>query len=185
MSLKTQERRKYRAMWSIPDYRKFAPGENHADDILNEIKKPCKVVDFGAGTGRGALKIHQAGYPVVMIDLADNCLDKEVEKALNGNFQIMEGCLWDPIYVKGDYGYCTDVMEHIPPEKVDAVLDNITRAVPHGYFNISTIQDSFGKIIGEPLHLTVMPWDWWVSEIMDRVTITKVKIGPGWVSIWF
>lgn len=185
MSLKTTERRKYEKMWGVKEYRLFAPGETHAQDALEDMPEGAKVIDFGAGTGRGALKIHEAGHPVVMIDLADNCLDPEVKKKLNPDFTLLWWCLWDELHVKGDYGYCTDVLEHIPPEKVDAVLDNIKRAVPHGYLNISTIQDSFGQVIGEPLHLTVEPWDFWVEKAQERWKVRKVKIDAGEVSIWF
>ena len=185
MSLKTYERRKYEKAWTIPEYRNYAPGEILATGVLADIPKGAKVIDFGSGTGRGALKIHEAGYPVVMIDHADNCLDREVKKAINPRFRFLEWCLWDPLHVKGDYGFCTDVMEHIPPQKVPDVLDNIKTAVEHGFFNISTIDDYFGKQIGEPLHLTVMPWHTWVELISQRWPVLKTKIGPGEVSIWF
>lgn len=185
MSLKTHERRKYEKMWGISDYRIFAPGETHADDAIEDMTEGCEVIDFGAGTGRGALKIHKSGHTVTMIDLADNCLDPGVKKHLGPGFSLMEHCLWDELFLEADYGYCTDVMEHIPPEKVDAVLDNIKKCVPHGYFNISTIQDSFGALIGEPLHLTVEPWSFWVGKIQERWGVKRVKLDPGEVSIWF
>ena len=185
MSLKTQERRKYEKCWNLNDYRKMAPGEVLVQDVLSDIPSGGKVIDFGTGTGRGAKIIHDHGHPVVMIDLADNCLDPDVKKALDPNFRFIEECLWDELYITGDYAYCTDVLEHIPTEKVDDVLKNIVKSCPKGYLNISTIDDYFGKITGEPLHLTVEPWSWWVEKVGEFTTVAKLRINPTSVSIWF
>lgn len=185
MSLKTQERRKYEKIWTLDEYRINSPGERNIHDVDDTIPKGSKVIDFGAGTGRAAHKLHKDGYTVVMIDLADNCLDKEVKRDIGPNFRFVQACLWDELHIKGDYAYCTDVLEHIPPEKVTAVLSNIFKACKHGYLNISTVEDYFGKVTGEPLHLTVMPWSWWVDQVNSFVTIDKVRINPTSVSIWF
>ena len=185
MSLKTQERRKYEKCWNHDAYRNMAPGEVLVQDVLSNINKSEKIIDFGTGTGRGAKIIHDNGNPVVMIDLADNCLDPEVKKALDPNFRFLEECLWDELHVEGDYAYCTDVLEHIPPEKVDDVLKNIVKACPKGYLNISTIQDHFGTVLGEALHLTVEPWDWWAHKVQEFATVEKLRINPTSVSIWF
>lgn len=184
MDLKEAERAKYQKAWDLNDYRKTSPGENRLNDVLDRIPSYAKVIDFGAGTGRAALKIHQMNHPVVMVDFAENCLDESVKKKLNGNFRFIEACLWEPLFIKGDYGYCTDVLEHIPPEKVDTVLDNILNCVPQGYLNISTVDDYFGQVLGEPLHLTVRPWDWWADKVSKLAQI-EMRINPSSVSIWF
>jgi hypothetical protein len=62
---------------------------------------------------------------------------------------------------------CTDVMEHIPTKDVDQVLLNIMSAAQHVFFQISTEQDSCGKMIGEELHLTVKPPEWWLAKFND------------------
>jgi hypothetical protein len=66
-----------------------------------------------------------------------------------------------PIPHVGDVGFCTDVMEHIEPAHVDAVIRNIMACVPKAFFQISLIDDVMGKLIGKPLHLSIHPMSWW------------------------
>jgi hypothetical protein len=58
-------------------------------------------------------------------------------------------------------GFCTDVMEHIPTEDVDTVIKNIMDCSARVFFQISTIDDIGGALIGATLHLTVKPHNWW------------------------
>ena len=75
--------------------------------------------------------------------------------------------LTKPVPVKADYGYCTDVMEHIEPENVDKVLTNIMSAVNDCFFQISTVPDVMGALIGQDLHLTVKPLEWWEQKFIS------------------
>ena len=164
------EQDKYKKMWEIDAYRNAAPGEAVAG-IFNLAANPKRgdlVIDFGAGTGRGAHKIHkQRGCNVLMLDFADNCLDPQVKAALNKEFTFQVADLTEPLNlaVKAKYGFCTDVMEHIEPEKVDAVLVNIFRSAENVFFQISLVPDNMGALIGHPLHLTVQPFEWWVEKL--------------------
>ena len=125
------EAAKYSAVWSHDAYRKVAPGEHHVQKFL-ELAKPRKdhvLCDFGCGTGRGALAI--AAYSdvsVVGVDFASNCLDGEVREQLGERFRFVEHDLTTPLKESFDYGFCTDVLEHIPTEDVDKVLVNIFTA---------------------------------------------------------
>jgi hypothetical protein len=65
--------------------------------------------------------------------------------------------------IRAPFGYCTDVLEHIPPDDVGAVIDNIVHAVDTVFFQISTVPDHFGAVINQDLHLTVRPHEWWLS----------------------
>jgi hypothetical protein len=48
---------------------------------------------------------------------------------------------------------------------VDKVLDNCLAACKHVFFQISTVDDVMGGMIGHPLHLTVKPYEWWLKEV--------------------
>ena len=180
------EAEKYQQMWDMPEYRKYAPGEHLAQEAAQTWTLPGKVIDFGAGTGRGALRLHRAGFAVVMLDFTDNSLDEEVRHELGPNFKFLQTDLSGDIFVKADYGFCTDVMEHIPEDQVDAVLTNIQKATNHGYLNISTIPDGFGEKIGETLHVTVKPWDWW-GEKVCKIFGPDFRLKPSQssVAIWY
>jgi hypothetical protein len=129
------------------------------------------AIDFGCGTGRGALMLALfGGMRVKMLDFAANCLDAEVAEACKTQptrLSFAEHDLTQPSPHTAAYGYCCDVMEHIPPEDVRKVLFNILASAQHVFFGISTVPDHLGSLIGETLHLTVQPMAWWVQQIQE------------------
>lgn len=169
----SDEALKYRKMWAHSEYRGYAPGETVAQVFLAQAKprKGATVIDFGAGTGRGALALALlGGVRVHMLDFADNCLDPEIREALTTQADYLQFTVADlnkrpP--VTAPYGFCTDVMEHIPPAEVDLVLQNILISAQHVFFQISCVDDDWGKLIGQPLHLSVHPHAWWLKKFTD------------------
>jgi len=151
------EQAKYELMWTHPEYREVAPGELCAQIFIDKFNPSGKVIDFGCGTGRGALKLKEHGCDMLLLDFTDNSRDlpaktlpfKRVD--LTQQFDVPEA----------NYGYCTDVMEHIEPEKVADVICNIMAHCNKCFFQISTVPDSMGVLIGQDLHLTVRPLKWW------------------------
>jgi hypothetical protein len=156
------EQDKYRTMWSFPGYRAVSPGEIHAQTFCARVNVPegATVVDFGCGTGRGALSIQRAtGCNVLLVDFADNCRDPQTEA-----LPFIQADLSCDVLPIGDVGYCSDVMEHIPPHQVDFVLQNIMASVPSCFFNIDFAEDICGAMIGEKLHLSIHPYEWWMER---------------------
>lgn len=150
------EKDKYERMWSLPGYRNLAPGEDAAARFLEVVRPSGVVIDFGCGTGRGGLALAKAGLDVVLVDFASNCRDTQAMA-----LPFVELDLTKPMPVRGDYGYCTDVMEHIPRDKVADVIRNIMTCAPVVFFQIATVPDNFGAAINQVLHLTVEPGAWW------------------------
>jgi len=95
---------------------------------------------------------------------------------LGERFRFLRHDLTTKLEEKFDYGYCTDVLEHIPPEDVDKVLLNICTAARRVYFAISTVPDVMGALVGEPLHLTVESPFWW----HDRLSELGFRIDWSW-----
>ena len=153
------EREKYQYLWAGGDYRRTSFGEHVFETFDRLITEPGKLIDFGCGTGRAALRLADLGYDVTCIDFTDNCRDKEALR-----LPFLQWDLTQPIPIKGDVGFCTDVMEHIPPEDVDAVIANILDSTPRAFFQIATVPDSYGATIGQTLHLTVRDHDWWRAK---------------------
>jgi hypothetical protein len=154
------EQNKYKLMWQFDAYREYAPGEHLVETFLTTLKpeKGDLVVDFGCGTGRASIELHKRGYRVYLIDFADNCRDEEAM-----SLPFLEWDLVRPVPVRANYGLCTDVMEHIPPNDVAQVLTNILEAAKTVLFQISTVKDSFGALLGTELHLTVRDHQWWMA----------------------
>lgn len=147
---------KYQRVWGMDAYRHMAPGEECAELFL-KVAQPHgqKVIDFGCGTGRGALKISEC-CPVLCVDFTDNSRDEAAR-----HLPFIQADLTKPIPASAPFGYCTDVMEHIPPEDVSAVIRNVMASAETVFFQISTVPDVMGELINQDLHLTVRPHGWW------------------------
>ncbi|TWA68397.1 tetratricopeptide repeat protein [Azospirillum baldaniorum] len=171
-----EEGEKYRKMWSVDAYRTFSPGEAQAGrfDLPSLLRRfgARSVLDAGCGSGKTSRYIltHAPGeFDLHGFDIADNCLDPFFDPIKDRYLTV--GCLWRREDVVGDYDavICTDVMEHIPTDKVPDVLANL-RAVCRrvAFFGIALVDDVFGPLeLGEPLHLTVKPPDWWLERLRE------------------
>lgn len=189
------ERAKYDKLWQHEAYRTVSPGEQWATLFLEHARPEANAdaIDFGCGTGRGGLALALFGaMRVKMLDFTANCLDEHVAEACISQparigFDVQD--LTKPIPQSAAYGYCCDVMEHIPTDDVPTVLRNILSSANQVFFGISTVDDVMGALIGETLHLTVKPMAWWVEQIREagaKVHWTKELDGACaiYCSIW-
>ncbi len=187
-SLKAAETEKYVQMWNVPEYRVHSPGLRIVETAYKEFGSPLDVTlqrvftltDFGVGSGKAANWFKNKGFQVTGIDIADNCLDPGIDI----NFHT--GCLWDalPTGLGGDFGYCTDVLEHIPEKCVGKVLYNIMNLTRfRAFLTIAHFDDSMGRWgqSGDKLHLTVKPWSWWIDKINDMITKYRDSTGVQFV----
>lgn len=166
-SLEQREKEKYEKIWKHDNYRKNSPGEKLVDFAFTKMgmQRGDSLIDFGCGTGRAANKfMNDYGMRVVAIDHTSSCVDKDID------INFVEKCLWDKdtYHPFGHWGYCTDVMEHIPPEKVVDVLEIINKHVKNGcFFQIATREDTLGALIGRKLHMTVATADAWYKVLKN------------------
>lgn len=150
------ERDRYKALWRFEDYRTLSPGMAAVGRFLEVVKPDGLILDFGCGTGRASIALKAAGHRAFLIDFADNCRDQE---ALGLPF--LEWDLTQSLPVNAPYGFCADVMEHIAPDDVATVIRNVMASAEKVFFQISTVPDNFGMLLGHPLHLTIKPAGWW------------------------
>lgn len=173
VKIRPTEQTKYEKMWEIDDYRAISPGENSAQIFLEQARplKDATCIDFGCGTGRGGLMLAVMGRMIVtLLDFAKNALDEDVHNATvtqPERISWVQADLIKPLPVTAAYGYCTDVMEHLPTDQVDVAIRNMMAAANHIFFQISTVDDVMGERIGETLHLTVKPYTWWLKKLRD------------------
>ena len=153
------ERDKYQRVWERPEYRRISPGELECKRAL-ECFAPApgdRLIDYGSGPARATWWFAQQGLETIGVDIAANACETLAD--------VVEACLWDLPADLGpsEFAYCCDVMEHIPEDKVDAVICEIkARTLKAGYFRIATRPDKMGpRLIGRPLHLTVWDADKW------------------------
>lgn len=172
--LEDREREKYQQMWTHDAYRKDAPGAAFVDDVIQSLGMTGTVTDYGSGTGRASRELQRRGLSVTAVDFADNAFENRPDSIC-----FVNACLWDLPESLGtsDWAYCTDVMEHIPTEKVAAVIAGISKRTTRGaYFNIATRPDNLGALIGRKLHMTVMAageWQRLLSTFFDHVEMRE------------
>jgi hypothetical protein len=89
--------------------------------------------------------------------------------------------LWDATPEPCELVACIDVLEHIEPDCLDDVLDDLKRLVlAYGLFTIHT--GAAKKILpdGRNAHLTQENWDWWEKKLSNRFGIIKhISINNG------
>jgi len=162
------ERDKYAEIWSHPEYREYSPGKENVARFLSVMEPTLgsTLVDIGCGAGEAGLALAERGMRVSWLDLTDAALNPQVDRK-----RFTQAAIWDWRWTRGphslgwDYGFCCDVLEHVPTEFTMLSLDRITRACRTSWLQIAHEPDAFGALIGQPLHLTVQPFDWWRDRI--------------------
>ena len=168
-----QERAKYNAIWHHDAYRTNSPGMRELNGALAWMKPKAgaSFTDYGCGTGRVAHVLHDSGHPVQLVDISN--------VAYTGELPFVEACLWEmgDEVKPSDYGYCADVLEHVPPERVQAVLDGLaSRTRTACFLQIALFEDHFGDEIGEALHLSVFPHNWWRKRILRSFKVASFRL---------
>lgn len=186
----------YETAWNMGGYGDFSPGEKYLPIFLDAITEGGTktftgnwktVLDAGAGSGKGTQALIDNGFQVVMADLNFEGLE---DPTLRQRVLGVEICLWhdlrpvaymakasDPAFEHGfHWGYCCDVMEHIPPQFTMLVVERILNIVQGGaFFSISLVQDQFGYFAGEPLHKTVQVFTWWRDSLGELGSVVDAR----------
>ena len=144
---KAEQQRMHREM---PNYGvasvEFAPRVSH---IINSTGI-SQILDYGAGKGRlgQSLELHHPAT-VTMYDPGIPGIDEPPEPH--------------------DMVCCIDVLEHIEPEHLDSVLDDLQRVTKRiGFFTIHTGPAAKVLSDGRNAHLIQAGPEWWLPKLMAR-----------------
>lgn len=76
---------------------------------------------------------------------------------------------------KCDFVACIDVLEHIEPEYLDDVLDDIKAHMGRcGFLTVHT-EPAFKHLAdGRNAHLIQRPYDWWMEQIRSRFWVSEM-----------
>jgi hypothetical protein len=141
-------------------------GKDYVRHVVNLIERfNCgSVLDYGAGkcTLDQALKHQYAGVPLFKV--------VNYEPAFK-HLQSKEPC---------DFVSCTDVLEHVEPGKLDAVLDDIRDNMNiAGFLTVCTLDAKKRLPDGRNAHLIVKDYRWWAQKIWSRFDIIKMELVSG------
>ena len=75
-----------------------------------------------------------------------------------------------------DIVVCTDVLEHIEPDYLDNVLDDLQRLTRKvGFFTVATRPAVKTLSDGRNAHLIQRPVEWWVPKLCERFMLTMIQ----------
>ena len=116
------------------------------------------VLDYGAGQQTLAREL-----PKLIPDLIVNSYDPGIPAIANTPKPAPFVC-------------CIDVLEHVEPEYIDQVLDDLQRVVDDiGYFTVAVTPATRILMDGRNAHLIVQPVEWWQEKIKLRFDIVEQK----------
>ena len=137
---------------------------NHGRAAVGYVLSSAKgeVLDVGCGHNQFAAALRGAGVAAMGVDFvcpnADIIAPAHDLPFADGRFDILT---------------CFDVLEHLLPDEVDAVLAEFARVSSRYVFSISTV-DSVNRVNGETLHPTVRPKQWWKERLEAVATVDQM-----------
>ncbi|MFM2128500.1 MAG: hypothetical protein RL477_46 [Pseudomonadota bacterium] len=129
----------------------------------NDIKE---LLDYGAGKGRLGETLKELGVCPAALHHYD--------PAIPG---------WSAPPAPAELTVCLDVLEHIEPDRIDNVLDDLRRVTRRlGVFSVSTTPADKTLDDGRNAHLIVQGSGWWLRKLLDRFELIKFeKIRDGFI----
>jgi 2-polyprenyl-3-methyl-5-hydroxy-6-metoxy-1,4-benzoquinol methylase len=141
-----------------------ATSANRAPYILPHIQslKPLKVLDYGCGQSKLYEQIEALGPRVTRYDPAIPELAKKPKEEFDLVLNI-------------------DVLEHIPQDEIDEIIEEIKQYSKNAVFIIDTIPAQTFLPDGQNAHLTVKPRNWWRERLQRHFNdVDPIFMRPSW-----
>lgn len=149
-------------------------GSRWADTVESLAKQlgALSVLDYGCGRGSLAIELRARHWTV-----------REYDPAVDGKDE-------RPLFA--DLVVCTDVLEHIEPDRLSAVLTHLRQLARKGIFLVVSTRPSNKTLPdGRNAHLIVKDGVWWRAQVealgMTIVTVPMAlprKLpGKGWIAV--
>jgi hypothetical protein len=127
-----------------------ADGAKHAEQAIAFYRelKATTLLDYGCGEGRLKLALSSIADPIRV---------QEYDPGIDGKEGLPKPC---------DLIVCTDVLEHVEPDKLAAVEDHLFRISGMGAFVVIATRAANAVLPdGRNAHLIVQPAAWWLDRI--------------------
>ena len=125
------------------------------DIVKTEKVKPCKVIEFGCGTGNYVIYLSTKGFDATGIDFSESAIELAKKSApkngVNCKF-ISADVLGEMGEVKEtfDFAYDWELLHHIFPQDREKYINNVYRLLNHGgqYLSVCFSEESpqFGGV---------------------------------------
>lgn len=140
-----------------------ASGGKWTDKIATVARrhKVETILDYGSGKGLLSEQLRKKGFRLTEYDPAIKGIDRKPKKSF-------------------DMVVCVDVLEHIEPDYLDAVLQELHRYAALGYFVICLGPAKKHWLSdGRNAHLIVKGREWWASKLEEYWSFKELE-GRGW-----
>lgn len=138
---------------------------------------------FGMSGGRWAAPVLALCQQLGTRDVLDyGCGQRTLEKSLPFPIRNYDPCVpgLDAPPEPADIVVCTDVLEHVEPDCIDEVLDDLRRVTRDaGLFLVATRPAENVLADGRNAHLIQEPKSWWLPRIERRFRVSQVRDLPG------
>ena len=132
---------------------------------LMEREKFETVLDYGAGKGSLAKALAERGISATQYDPAVEGMDDAA------------GLLPHQLVV------CTDVLEHVEPERIEAVIAHIHYLTSRAFFFVIACRPSSKTLAdGSNAHKLIKSPEWWIEQIERRFEIVDLDMDGGQVA---
>ena len=129
--------------------------------VLKQVKT-TELLDYGAGKGRLAFALEDILDEPITVHRHEPAIPEWSEQPQPCNFVT-----------------CIDVLEHIEPELLENVLDDLKRVTAHfGLFTVHTEAAEKVLLDGRNAHLIQKPPAWWLPKFMERFELHTFKKMP-------
>ena len=113
-------------------------------------------------------------------DILDyGCGKRTLEQALGFPIKNYDPCVagLDTVPVEADLVVCHDVLEHVEPDYLDNVLDDLQRVTRRVAFLVIATKPAKKTLPdGRNAHLIQQPASWWMPKIMARFSLCSFKV---------
>ena len=142
-------------------------------------KKLHERGNYGVSSGRYADAVKQIAANLRTYDILDyGCGQRMLEKALGFGIHNYDPCIPEVSAspAPADLVVCSDVLEHIEPDNLDDVLDDLKRVTKKvGFFVVAT--GPANKVLddGRNAHLIQEGARWWMPKILERFDLIQFQ----------
>ncbi|MBM3460741.1 MAG: DUF115 domain-containing protein [Armatimonadetes bacterium] len=147
----------------------FIPTIFHAVAQLAKRHGAVSVLDYGSASGNTMKKVREHLW--LPPNVEDRCYDPFVEQFAA-----------EP--EPADFVICTDVLEHVEPQCIHAVLDHIqalTRRI--AFFSISLVLAKKTLSDGRNAHINLPGVEFWLKEMKRRFVVSEAKVTTEYVLV--
>lgn len=144
-------------------------GDKWADQVAGLVRRwPGDVLDYGCGQGSLGRALAERGVAVA-----------EYDPAVKGK---------SAAPAPADLVVCTDVLEHVEPDRIEAVLDHL-KALTRGVLFAVIATTEAGKTLpdGRNAHILIRDEDWWTEKLgarFDLVELVECRTHKEFAAVW-